>query len=265
MTRPRLLCRSAVVVLLLSMAHAHLSAESRAKAPDSAATPILVELFTSEGCSDCPPADDLLARLDRSQPVAGAQLIVLSEHVDYWNDIGWKDPYSSHAYSERQSAYARRFGLDGVYTPQMVVDGKFQFVGSDERRAVTAAEKAAKELKIRMSLSGAHLESETALSVHLDAGQLPSIAKRPASVLVVIADERDESHVIGGENGGRTLRHVAVLRRIKQVGSLDRANGLSEDVSIEIPRRDERMRLIAFAQDEEDGTIWGVASTRFSK
>ena len=265
MTRSRFLYCSAVVVLLLSMALGHAPAESRENTPDSSRTPILVELFTSEGCSDCPPADALLGRLDRSQPVAGAQLIVLSEHVDYWNDIGWNDPYSSHAYSERQGAYARRFGLDGVYTPQMVIDGKFQFVGSDERRAVTAAEKAAKAAKIRMSLSRAHLESETALSVHLDAGRLPSTARRPATVLVVIADEQDESHVIGGENGGRTLKHVAVLRSIKNVGSLDQANGLSEDVSIEIPRRNEHMRLIAFAQDEDDGTIWGVASTRFSK
>jgi hypothetical protein len=265
MTRPRLLSCVATVALLVLTALVHLSAESKDNAPDSAGTPVLVELFTSEGCSDCPPADALLERLDRSQPVAGAQLIVLSEHVDYWNDIGWSDPYSSHAYSERQSAYATRFGLSSVYTPQMVVDGKFEFVGSDERRAIAAAERAAKADKISMSLSGAHLESESVLAVHLDAGQLPATATRPAAVLLAIADEKDESHVTGGENGGRTLRHVAVLRRLKQVGSLDQVNPLFQDVRIDIPRRNGSIRLIAFAQDEKNGTIWGVASTRFSK
>src|SRR5712664_2457828 len=139
---------------------------------DTPRSPVLVELFTSEGCSSCPPADALLERLDRSQQLSGADLIVLSEHVDYWNDIGWKDPYSSHEYSERQSAYAAQFGLGTIYTPQMVVDGHFEFVGSDERRATQAIKEAAKASKARVSISFGSSDGN-ATNAHVETGPLP--------------------------------------------------------------------------------------------
>src|SRR5258705_6520194 len=169
---PALVAFSILTILSLRNTHAA-GAAARPTMDDTSRAPVLVELFTSEGCSSCPPADALLERLDRSQPVKGAELIVLSEHVDYWNDIGWKDPFSSHEYSERQSAYASQFGGGSIYTPQMVVEGHIEFVGSDERRATQAIEKATKVQKIPVSISSS-LSDEKKLTLHIEVGALPS-------------------------------------------------------------------------------------------
>jgi hypothetical protein len=227
--------------------------------------PVLVELFTSEGCSSCPPADALLQRLERSQPVSGVELIVLSEHVDYWNNIGWKDPFSSHEYSERQSAYAAQFGLGSVYTPQMVVDGRFEFVGGDERRANEAIKGAAKSRKARVSISFASGDYEAA-TVHIEAGPLPSsVAVEPAGVFLAIADNSDESQVSRGENAGRTLQHVAVVRNLIRIGVVDETAAFSRDVKVDLNSRNpNNLRIVVIVQEAEVGRVLGAGFARFS-
>jgi hypothetical protein len=118
-----------------------------AAAADPVRRPVLVELFTSEGCSSCPPADRQLQQLD-------SEVIVLSEHVDYWDRLGWKDKFSSPAFTGRQETYVKQFGIDSPYTPQMVVDGVAQFTGGDTGRAAVEIDKAASRPR-RLSFSAA--------------------------------------------------------------------------------------------------------------
>ena len=257
------------IILLASLPVRYLKGASPTAGRSGVETPrppVLVELFTSEGCSSCPPADALLERLDRSQPTTGAELIVLSEHVDYWNDIGWKDPFSSHEYSERQSAYAHRFGLSSVYTPQLVVDGHVELVGSDERRTLQAVENAAKVEKAQVRLSSIRLTGANELSLHIEAGPLPpSLEAKSAYIILAVADDSDESQVSGGENAGSTLKHVAVLRGLVAVGTVEGADKFSQDVTVNLDswnRRD--LRIVGIIQEPAVGRVLGAGLARLS-
>ena len=235
----------------------------KADVADTMRTPVLIELFTSEGCSSCPPADTLLQKLDQ-QPIAGAELIVLSEHVDYWNHIGWKDPYSDRFYSERQSAYGRRFGLDSVYTPEMVVDGMSEFVGSNASLANQAFEKALHRPKLPVRLSSISVTSHL-LTGHLETGSLDkSYGTGDADVYLVLALNRAESRVSAGENAGHNLQHVSVVRRISKIGAVKQGQALSQEVQVKLgPREDSgNLRVIAFVQESRQGRVLGAAAVR---
>jgi len=268
-SRVLILALFAIAALMMFPLSLHLRAVADGAASgrdNSTHTPVLIELFTSEGCSDCPPADALLQKLDRIQPVMGVDLIVLSEHVDYWNNIGWKDPYSSHKFSERQSAYGDNLGLSSIYTPQMLVDGVFQFVGSDERQAIRAVESAAKTEKTQLILSSVHFDATKRLSVHVESGPLSvSTAAKSATIFIAIADESDESHVTRGENAGRTLKHIAVLCELIPVGQVNKNSAFSSDITLNHDAGDRRdLRVVGIIQESSGGRILGVTSARLS-
>ena len=226
-----------------------------------AASPVLVELFTSEGCSSCPPADALLQQLDRTQPVNGARLIVLSEHVDYWNHIGWTDPYSSRFFSDRQSAYGSRFGLNSVYTPQMVVDGETEFVGNDSRLASKAVEKALVLPKVAVRISDISLDGAKMLQAHVETDALPETLKvRKADVYLVVALNHAESQVLHGENSGRRLTHVGVVQSFTKIGSIEGGKSFSQDVHLKLdPRTDPaNLRVVAFIQQPGQKQVLGA-------
>lgn len=244
---------TAIFALTILVASSRLWA---ANAPPSTSppSPVLVELFTSEGCSSCPPADRLLQELDRSQPVAGAQIIVLSEHVDYWNSLGWKDPYSSRFFSDRQSAYGDHFGLNTVYTPQMIVDGDAQFTGGDSRSATQSIEKARSTGKVPVRISAVSVDHAGQLSAHVEA-DASSTAKHEVEIYFVVALNRAESQVLRGENGGRRLSHVAVVQSLTKIGSLESGKNFAKDIEVKLdPKADPtNLRVIAFVQELGEG------------
>ena len=229
-------------------------------AADSGAprVPVLLELFTSEGCSSCPPADRLLETLDQKQPVAGAELIVLSEHVDYWDRLGWKDPFSSPVATARQQDYTNKYNLDGVYTPQLVVDGRYGIVGSDSREATDAIQKAMREQKIPIAVSKVSRNGNQ-VTAHIELRGDQNFKGGRGVLFVAIADNRAESQVARGENSGRSLAHVAVTRTLKQIGAIDLDSATAKDVTLSVSSGANGSRLVAFVQDPKSGHVLAVA------
>lgn len=236
--------------------------------PAGKRTAVIVELFTSEGCSSCPPTDEVLARLERAQPVEGAEIIALGEHVDYWNYIGWADPFSSPAFSERQGVYAKAFGRDDVYTPQMVVDGRAEFVGSSWDKAVAAITNAARAPKadVRITLSR---KSAGKVALQARAEALPAVTDGDMVDLLLAVTESDlSSNVSRGENAGRRLNHRTVVRRLSLIGSAEAKQGASfsaeSTVTLAKGWKPENLRAVAFLQERKSRRVIGAVTVKLS-
>lgn len=231
-------------------------------------TPVVVELFTSEGCSSCPPADTLLSRLGETQPVAGAEVIALAQHVDYWNDLGWADPFSAHEFSERQGEYAEVFGNEGVYTPQMVVDGHAEFPGSNNGKAFETIAQAAREPKAEVSLARASEQDGAGDNLRLAVRvlALPKLSDgETADVLLAVTEDRLSSDVGRGENAGRKLSHTGVVRRLTKIGNVSAASQpfMGEPVvALEKGWRRENLRAVVFLQEHTSRRVVGAASLK---
>jgi hypothetical protein len=223
--------------------------------------PILVELFTSEGCSSCPPADAVLEKMDTLQPVAGAQLIVLSEHVDYWDHDGWKDPNSSSALSERQTAYCRALGLTSRYTPQFIVDGAIEMHADNPQQVnqVLRDANVAPQVPVRIGEVIVDAGNPAVLRTLIAADGNSS--EHNADVYVVVALNRVESQVLHGENGGRRLTHVAVVQQLTKIGKLQKGKSFEQTVQLKLkPGTDPKnVRIVALVQEPGSGKLLGAA------
>src|SRR5829696_21616 len=236
-------------------------------APAPARRAVVVELFTSEGCSSCPPADALLARLDQTQPVAGAEIIPLALHVDYWNHLGWADPFSARQFSERQGEYAAAFGSEQVYTPQMVVDGVREFNGGNSSLAREAIGKAAREPKGEVLLARAPSPSEGSVRISAQINNFPKpTGGESVNVLLAVTESNLATDVARGENSGRKLAHVGVVRSLKTLGGLPEAPGASfkaeTEVAVEKGWRRENLRAVVFAQERGTRRVLAAGSLK---
>jgi len=257
-TRPRPIARRRGASRALPVALLLLAAASHA---EHAGAPVLIELFTSEGCSSCPPADHFLAELDAAQPIAGARLIVLSEHVDYWDQQGWPDPYASKAFTERQVAYERSLRIREPFTPQFIVDGAIDMRLSRRDRISEQLRAAAAAAKIPVSIE----------SVSIGGGAAPVIsgvvrvegvtADRPCDLFVGVALDHADTQVLRGENRGQHLTHVAVLRDLVRVGAVAPGAASRQSFSLELPSGldGSALRVVAFVQRPGPGAVLGAA------
>lgn len=239
---------------------------------DGQRVPVLVELFTSEGCASCPPADAVLARLESTQPVPGAEIVALGQHVDYWNYIGWRDPFSSHQFSERQQAYAQAFAHDGIYTPQMVVDGETEFVGSNLNKAREAIARAALHPKAAIKLTrlaGAAKDSDPQIRLHVLVTELPPLSSTETIDLwLAITESNLSSQVARGENAGRKLAHGSVVRLLDRVAeaAAKEADTLTAapEIKLQPAWKHENLRAVAFVQARQSRRILGAAALSLS-
>lgn len=216
--------------------------------------PVLIELFSSEGCSSCPPAEQVLTRL-LAQPPDGVRVVALEEHVDYWDELGWKDRFASPVFTRRQEAYVRRMGLTGPYTPQLVVGGRSQVVGGDERAARTSITSAA---SAPSGLVEFHLIDDDATSLLLDV--CAEWAGGAADVVLASVRDHARGNITLGENAGKVLDHVAVVRSLLVVGH--GANGFRGAVRIPRAAVEGADRMVLFVQAPDAGPVWAVASMK---
>jgi hypothetical protein len=225
----------------------------------AAQTPVVVELFTSEGCSSCPPADQVLSMLELRlrQPV---EVIALGEHVDYWDQLGWKDRFSSPLFSARQQDYGKAFHLESVYTPQIVVNGQKEVLGSDSRAVQEAIRTAAKEPHAEVTIS---MTSPQTVSFRV--AKLPP-GSHDADILLGVAESGLMTPVLGGENSGRQLRHAGVVRSLTSVGRLDPKKPGEYTATAQLNLRPDwnrsNLKLVLFVQDRTTRRILGAASVK---
>lgn len=214
----------------------------------------VVELFTSEGCSSCPPADELIAEIQ--QESANQPVYILAYHVDYWNRLGWKDVFSSHAYSNRQYQYSNWLKLNGVYTPQAVVNGRKEFIGSEEgnlRNAIKSGLQSTPPATLQLSEVK---QNEHEVTLKYQAGNAGS----NTSLVLAIVQKSATSSIKAGENNGRTLTHVQIVRNLETLPLNGKSSGNAK-VSVPAGLSNMGIEIIGLLQNSATGEIMAASGS----
>lgn len=213
---------------------------------------VVAELFTSEGCSSCPPADKLIEKIQHENP--DKSIYVLAFHVDYWDHQGWKDSFSSPAFTARQRQYADWLNLETVYTPQLVVNGRKEFIGSYEgpiTKTIT------KELEQPVS-------DALTLRTHVEGNKLQvdftATTEKNAELVLALVQKSATSKVMAGENEGRQLAHVQIVRQLYTQNINN-----NKTISIDLPAdfNTKGFELVGFVQHKKDGRITAATKAIF--
>lgn len=215
----------------------------------------VVELFTSEGCSSCPPADELLGRITQHTRKQGVRVFPLSFHVDYWNYLGWKDPFSEAAYTQRQRQYGQAMALSSIYTPQMIVNGTDQFIGHQQDTADKSIEKALNSrvpVRVELQVKGWDDVALTVLYKTIN-------ARSDMALHIALVERGLKNKIARGENRGRTLHHENVVRIFKTVKTGE------GQVAIQLPKDVDRAQtsVIAYVQEADTMRIVGASAVDF--
>jgi hypothetical protein len=250
--------------LLLAVAISWPGEGFKASADSKNATPVIVELFTSEGCSSCPPADALLLYLEKTQSVQGANVIAIEEHVDYWNHDGWTDPFSSSEWTQRQTDYVTRFKDKEPYTPQLIVDGQTEMTGGLGQKTVQAIQLAAAQPKTEVTLTAANSSPEGA-EINVRLGKLNGNSDHDtAEVWMAVTESGLTSSVGAGENAGKQLHHASVLRSLHKIGVANPKNDCAFEAAQKVKFKPawsrQNLQVAVFIQEKKSMHILGAAA-----
>jgi len=229
-------------------------------------SPVLIELFTSEGCSSCPPADGFLSELETKQPIPGVEIIALEEHVDYWNHDGWEDPFSGPEWTLRQREYVAKFKGETPYTPQMILNGEKVMTLKSGAEVQENIEQAAKKEGTEVSVAKVSADNNDAPKFEVHVGNLRGANQDKADVWMAVTEDGLRSDVKAGENKGKVLEHAAIVRSLQKIGTMSAKGGApfaaNPQIKLKSNWKKENLRVVVFVQDRKSWKILGAASAK---